>query len=284
MAVTTRPDSKGTAEPIGVSPPRLDMESAEKGDDSLVRLVVTGSVSNVPNLLYKKRMSPPACYTKVALKDFLLNEKICFMEFRLKKLRSSDEETGARSLGWLDNFLFENVFYEDMAERQEAFFQVGGHFLVVFAMNEHPDCKAVQEFGMCVLQNAAYENPSLRKAVAMVGGIQVILDSMKRLASDEDINSSGFKALCDIACDEETNSEHLVTELPFLLGRMQAFTGSSVVMEEACRLLWGLSSFDKLRKPIFNANGVSSLAAAIDCHKENHRIQTFAGEAIKRLV
>jgi hypothetical protein len=284
MAVTTRPDSKARAESIGVSPPRLDMERSANSDERLpVSLVVAGSVSKVSNLSYEEEMSMES-YTKVALTDFLLKEKIRLMEFCLKKLRFSDEETGARYLGWLDNFLFEHVFFADMAERQEAFFQVGGHFLVVFVMNEHPECKAVQEFGICVLQNVTYENPSLRTAVAMVGGIQAILDAMKRLASDEDIISTGFKALCDIVCDHEANSELLVTELPFLLERMEAFRGRSGVMKEACRLMWILSFLDTMKKPIFYANGISALASAIDCHKENQRIHTFAGEAIKRLL
>jgi hypothetical protein len=289
MAVTTRPGSQARAEPIiGDSPPRLDLERAENGDESPERFVVTGSVSHALNVWYDDDdegvLPPESYYTEVALTDFLLETKIRFMEFCLKKLRSSDEETSARSLEWLDSFLFENVFYADMAERQEAFFQLGGHILVVLAMHHHPECKAVQEFGMCVLQNAAYENPSLRTAVALVGGMQAILDAMKRLASYEDIMSSGFRALCDIACDHEANSELLVKELPFLMERMAAFTGSSIVMKEACRLLWSLSSLDKMKKPIFYANGVSSLAAAIECHKGNQCIQTFAGEAIKRLL
>jgi hypothetical protein len=204
----------------------------------------------------------------------------------MNDLWSNNERTRELAMKQLVKYLYEEDD-EKMAEKQDAFFQVGGHLATVRVMKEHPNCKILQSGGLVVLMNATYKNASVETAVAKVEGIPAILAAMKKFSSDEDVIQEGFGALANIVNENEANANLLVMELggiPFLVEQMKEFQGDANVTYDACDMLESLSSFEHLRKVMVDAKAATALANAIERHGDNPDIQKLARKAMKQLL
>lgn len=65
---------------------------------------------------------------------------------------------------------------------------------------------------------------------------------------------------------------------------MRSFSDNIDVMVSACRLLKNLGCYEKLLKPMVDANVCSALSKAMEGHKDNETIQKQAREALKQLL
>ena len=204
----------------------------------------------------------------------------------LEDLRSSSVRTLELAMKKLGQYLYGDGV-EDVKDKQRAFYRVGGHVVVMRAMEEHPKRKILQVTGVGILMNASYKNHEIQTAVAKVKGIQAILAVMRTFPQEKVVIWSGFEALRNIVCAHEANSDFLVLKLggiPFLIGRMQEFLNDTDVMENACWMLKNLSCFEQLRDPIANAKAVTTLGTAIEKHRDNPGIRKAAREALKLLM
>jgi chromosome segregation and condensation protein ScpB len=205
----------------------------------------------------------------------------------LEDLWSDDEET-------LDQTMKRLVKYMDKAdsrvrcvEKQNAFFEVGGHLAVVRTMKGRPTHKNLQISGIFLLGIAAYENPLIQTAIGMVEGVQAILAAMQTFSSEGDVIGSGFGALCNIVCHHEANANLLVKKIgaiPFLVERMTEFKADQTIMRRACKMLRNASRFEPLREAIVNADALLALGSAIKSHKDNAQIRHVTREAMQLLV
>lgn len=153
-------------------------------------------------------------------------------------------------------------------------------------MQKRPSNKLLQQSGIIVLLHASYRNDVLRRAIGKVEGIQSILKAMKNFSEERDVQFQGFQALVNLAC-EKPNAEIIVTKLqgmPFILNKMEQYAEQEDILRWACELLKRLCHFNRLRRTIFEANAVETLANILNTHKGNIKIQKAAREAMKLLL
>jgi hypothetical protein len=203
-----------------------------------------------------------------------------------KILLSDDEGILEQALKRLGKYLV-GINDAGSTEKQKAFSRVGGHFAIVMVLKRYPDCRGLQICGIGVLANALNKDASLRTVVAELGGIQTILAAMRRFPSHYWVIRNGFAALCNIVSDHATNADLLVTKIgqvPFLLERMKEFQAEADVMQSACYLMWNLSHFEQLRRPIADAQAATALAAVFDRHRSTPAIRQAARKTMVNLL
>lgn len=175
---------------------------------------------------------------------------------------------------------------EKRLEKQQEFYQAGGHLAVVTVMHKHPHVQLLQQSGIIVLLHASYRNNVLRQAIGKVEGIQAILKAMKNFSQVRDVQFQGLQALVSLA-SEKPNGEMMVVRLqamPFLLDKMKQYSEEEEILRWSCELLKRLARFNRLRRTIFEANAVDTLVIVMNSHKENVKIQKAAREAMKLLL
>lgn len=176
--------------------------------------------------------------------------------------------------------------HEKRIEKQEEFFQVGGHLAVVSAMQTHSHNKLIQQSGIIVLLHASYRNDVIRRAIGKVEGIQAILRAMKHFSEEQDVQYQGMQALVSLM-SERSNAILMVQRLvaiPFILEKINQHSDNDDILRWACELMKRLGRFNRLRRTIFEANAVETLANVLNTHKDNEKIQKAAREAMKLLL
>lgn len=202
----------------------------------------------------------------------------------LTGLRSNDEDVLVKAMDKLKQTL------KSKDSIQKEFFLLGGHYAVVSALCDHVDCKAIQESGLFVLANAARGNNNLRMAIPMVNGIEAILAAMNKYPFEENIQTFGAVALCNLTIQHKANAQALVVDhaaIPFLTETIKTFSGialhSAQVVKSACLLLKILCEFQELKETILKAKAPSALMMAFDEH-EDHTVRQRAQRAIRLLM
>lgn len=174
----------------------------------------------------------------------------------------------------------------DLAEKQEDFFHVNGHDIVVRAMLDHPNSKELQMYGLRLLVCITHRNTAVRKAVAKVNGILACVAAMKQYNTDPSIIYYGLKAL-ESLCHLDSNSEqltHRLAAVSFLIETMKHFSEDANIIEVACGLIYQLAYCKKLRKPLLAAKAATALATAFETHMGNRNVQDAALDALNSLT
>jgi hypothetical protein len=196
-------------------------------------------------------------------------------------LRSDDEKVLENALGNLCKFIRDENSYYKPKKNQNEFFQVGGHVVVVVVMNEHPNCKIIQEHGMQVLGEATSGNGTLSAAVAKIKGMQATLLAMRKYPKEREIQHQGLILLYNLIRNSATGRAELLVELegiPLILETMKGFPEDNAVVKAACDIWSKLCCGEKLRNKMFLANVASALATAIESHKDDDDIQNAGRE------
>jgi len=85
----------------------------------------------------------------------------------------------------------------------------------------------------------------------------------------------------------EDNAKLLVKELkavPLILDVMKKFSGDKDIVFKACQVIESLCHVKELRKSIFEAKALSSLANAMDKHNDNGGIRETVNTAMEHFL
>jgi hypothetical protein len=208
-------------------------------------------------------------------------------KYILKDLLSTDVNVMGTAMAKLADILFVVNDTSKRTERQKYFFVLGGHHaIVVRVMSTITDLKHLQYNGIAVLLNASYNNKEASEAIVEVEGFEVILSAMKKHHSDAAIQIVGTKALCSLVF-YEANAELFVSKhdgITFLLQQMENFSNTVNLIEQTCFILNIISSYDKFRKSLVDANAIITLASVIICHSKDSKIGECAHRVILNLT
>lgn len=210
-------------------------------------------------------------------------------ELVLKGLRSDDTKVLETVLNDIADLICDGGKDEAVEtvneEAQSAFYQLGGHTLVVGVMEKHLNDSEVQEQGLLLLTVACRLNDSLCNAIVRVGGMQAVLKAMRKHSKDERVILFGLQALYFLTrC--QANADHFVAQLDgisLILKCMKTFQNDERITFEACDLLHGLCEYDQFHQHLHDKKVASSLTTAYYQYTDNNEIQERAGEAIKLL-
>lgn len=244
-----------------VSPPhgvKRERSNDDEADDRCVLQRTDGEISNVIDL--KNAIVEHVKTINLSTHEDAINESMCGLAEILFKGRPIELE-------------------------QTTFVRVGGPLAVVSAMIRHPDNKVLQGNGMAVLMNATYNNGEIKSVVVDVGGVPVILQSMKRFESSGTIQFEGLGALCCLS--SKLSHAKLMVENLGVLSQitevMKAFGSDPSIVFRGCHILSNLANFN-VQQAMIDANVTSTLAAAMEGHKENSNIQNVARQAMQKLL
>lgn len=109
-------------------------------------------------------------------------------------LRSNNERTIERAMNQLQQIVHDRDDRR-LEKKQNEFFSLGSHAIVVRVMMENPDHTNIQSFGLRVLMGAMHRNNEMRSAVVKVKGMHVVIAAMKTRSSCRDVQYFGLKAL-----------------------------------------------------------------------------------------
>lgn len=109
-------------------------------------------------------------------------------------------------------------------------------------MGKHPNDDRVQERGCARLTKLAKEKENMQE-ITEAGGIEVILDSIKRCSDDTELIAQAFSALGNLAALDTANKQKIahLNGIETIISAMLAHSYDPVVQERACGLLFNLS-------------------------------------------
>ena len=109
-------------------------------------------------------------------------------------------------------------------------------------MGKHPENVRVQERGCARLTKLAKEKDNMQE-ITEAGGIEIILDSIKRCSDDTELIAQAFSALGNLAALDTANKQKIahLNGIETIISAMLAHSYDPVVQERACGLLFNLS-------------------------------------------
>lgn len=132
-------------------------------------------------------------------------------------------------------------------------------------MGKHPESSRVLERGCARLTKLAKEKDNMQE-ITDAGGIEIILDAVKRCPDDTGLISQAFSALGNLAALDSANKQKIahLSGIETIISAMLAHSYDPVLQERACGLLFNLS-FDHQNKELIAEH--HGLEAIIDAMK-----------------
>ena len=109
-------------------------------------------------------------------------------------------------------------------------------------MGKHPENVRVQERGCARLTKLAKEKDNMQE-ITEAGGIEIILDAVKRCSDDTELIAQAFSALGNLAALDSANKQKIahLNGIETIISAMLSHLYDPVVQERSCGLLFNLS-------------------------------------------
>ena len=177
----------------------------------------------------------------------------------LKDIHSSDFSIVLNALLSLMEVIKDDDDTVKRAENQAMFVKLGGHALIVVAMEKNRGFTILLNSCLLVLIQATYNNDHVKRAVAIVKGIEAVVSAMRAFPLEKQIIWNGFLVLWSLSGTEDVCNQMIHTPgiAPFIVGRMKHFLGGDDGFDVnllACKLLKNLCVFQRFRTTLINSH------------------------------
>lgn len=176
----------------------------------------------------------------------------------LKLVCEDDEDVVANAL--------KQIYGDDdwpSSEANRKFFDLGGPFAVVSAINKYPRSKTVQSYGFHALWkyigNETVVTEEHKATLVSLYGIEAVLGAFTRFRFDEDVVLSGLVFLESMSEDSKMVAEYIIKKVvavPFIVKITTNFPDHSDITHEGCYLLHNLSQFEEFNEALLEAKAV----------------------------
>lgn len=198
-------------------------------------------------------------------------------------ISTSDDKVLYTAMVNLEEMLKEQ---EGRLEKQEVFLRLGGPLAVVTTMLKLPHNKAVQEWGLVTLVDAADGNSSIQGVAIDVGAIRAILQAMANHPSSRSVQEGGLTALYKL-CSSKPHAQSLATKfggVPLIISAMETFSDDEELVLMGSQLLDRLSEVVRSQQLMIDAKVLSALSTIVQTYRQNKNILTYAGRTMIRLI
>jgi hypothetical protein len=145
--------------------------------------------------------------------------------------------------------------------------------IVITAMHNHKDLVEAQERGVIALGELSVKDAEAKDTIALLGGVEAIVDAMNQFLSSVKCCEKGCVALWSLGFKESVRGAILQANgVTAIVHAMLAHMAQEPVVQSACGALITLTSQSGCRNAFRSADGTSTMLSAMKVHFNSPRL------------
>jgi len=141
---------------------------------------------------------------------------------------------------------------------------------VLAAITNHLNNASVNEQTLWVLRNLAFNSDENTAKVGYLGGIEIVIESMKLFIDNAAVLEQGCGAIANLAVNDD-NTKRIITSggIEVTLLCMEKHLDAVGVQEQGCWIIKNLSRINDYRNLIGNTNAIALIILAMKKYDQN---------------